>query len=73
MIASLRFRMPANLTTFRERQYPVAAYEHTKEEITMVIVNKFCGTMYQSTLRKTPFDVVAWHGNYAPYKYNLER
>ena len=19
----------------------------------------------------SPFDVVAWHGNYAPYKYNL--
>ncbi len=21
--------------------------------------------------KHTPFDVVAWHGNYAPYKYNL--
>ncbi len=20
----------------------------------------------------SPFDVVAWHGNYAPYKYNLD-
>eukprot|EP00961_Rhodomonas_salina_P016447 221308-Rhodomonas_salina.2 len=57
----------------RDFQYPVAAYEHTGEEMSTKMVNKFGGSLYQSTMRKTPFDVVAWHGNYAPYKYDLER
>lgn len=51
----------------------MAAYEHTGEEMSTKMVNKFGGSLYQSTMRKTPFDVVAWHGNYAPYKYDLER
>ena len=29
--------------------------------------------MYQCTSDHSPFDVVAWHGNYAPFKYDLEK
>ncbi|KAH7311696.1 Homogentisate 1,2-dioxygenase [Stachybotrys elegans] len=34
---------------------------------------KFNNDMYQTTQPHTPFDVVAWHGNYYPYKYDLGR
>ena len=36
-------------------------------------VNKFSGKLFSCKLRHTPFDVVAWHGNYAPYKYDLRK
>jgi homogentisate 1,2-dioxygenase len=32
---------------------------------------KFGGRLFECALNHSPFDVVAWHGNYAPYKYNL--
>ena len=31
----------------------------------------FLGHLFQSVQDHTCFDVVAWHGNYAPYKYDL--
>ena len=37
------------------------------------MVNKFGGHLWQTTLDHSPFNVVAWHGNYAPYKYDLTR
>lgn len=35
------------------------------------IINKFMGSLFRCTQKHSPFDVVAWHGNYAPYKYDL--
>ena len=35
------------------------------------ILTKLAGRFYQYTQPHTPFDVVAWHGRYAPYKYDL--
>ena len=35
------------------------------------IVNKFCGNLFEAKLGHSPFDVVAWVGNSAPYKYDL--
>lgn len=35
------------------------------------ILTKLAGKFYQYTQLHTPFDVVAWHGRYSPYKYNL--
>ena len=32
---------------------------------------KWGGEMFETKLPHSPLDVVAWHGNYAPYKYNL--
>lgn len=51
-------------------QTPVAWYEDSVEEYT--IVAKFSGELFSYQLEHSPFDVVAWHGNYVPYKYNLE-
>ncbi|KAL1866685.1 hypothetical protein Daus18300_006629 [Diaporthe australafricana] len=35
------------------------------------ITTKLAGNFYQYTQPHTPFDVVAWHGRYSPYKYDL--
>ena len=32
---------------------------------------KWCGKFHVTELGHSPLDVVAWHGNYAPYKYDL--
>ena len=37
------------------------------------IVQKFQGTFWSMALDHSPFDVVAWHGNLAPYRYDLRR
>ncbi|KXJ88592.1 Homogentisate 1,2-dioxygenase [Microdochium bolleyi] len=34
---------------------------------------KFNNALFTTTQSHTPFDVVAWHGNYYPYKYDLGR
>jgi homogentisate 1,2-dioxygenase len=49
---------------------PVAAFED--EPGTIEIVQKFQGKLW-STRAASPFDVVAWHGNYVPYAYDLRR
>ncbi|HYZ48984.1 MAG TPA: homogentisate 1,2-dioxygenase [Sphingomonas sp.] len=35
------------------------------------VVQKFQGRLWTCTLDHSPLDVVAWHGNYYPYKYDL--
>jgi homogentisate 1,2-dioxygenase len=37
------------------------------------VVQKFMGRLWTTTLDHSPLDVVAWHGNLAPYKYDLSR
>ena len=37
------------------------------------MIVKWGGTLWQAELDHSPLDVVAWHGNYAPYKYDLRR
>jgi homogentisate 1,2-dioxygenase len=34
---------------------------------------KFQGNLWVAAMDHSPLDVVAWHGNYAPYKYDLTR
>jgi homogentisate 1,2-dioxygenase len=34
---------------------------------------KFQGNLWTAAIDHSPLDVVAWHGNYAPYKYDLTR
>ena len=48
---------------------PVAAYEDVVEPMRLVV--KWGGELFETTIQQSPLDVVAWHGNYAPYKYNL--
>ncbi len=50
--------------------YPVAAYEDV-DNISFEICNKYQGNLFVAKQSHSPFDVVGWHGNYAPYKYDL--
>jgi homogentisate 1,2-dioxygenase len=50
---------------------PVAAYEDRSEPFELVA--KFMGHLWVAEMDHSPLDVVAWHGNYAPYKYDLRR
>jgi homogentisate 1,2-dioxygenase len=50
---------------------PVAAFEDRDAPTRLVV--KWGGDLWQTMLRHSPLDVVAWHGNYAPYKYDLRR
>ncbi len=55
----------------RDFQTPVAAYEGCEGEFKLIA--KFCGNLWEAEIGHSPLDVVAWHGNYAPYKYDLTR
>ena len=50
---------------------PVAAFEERDGDFELV--SKFLGKLYSARIDHSPLDVVAWHGNYAPYKYDLRR
>jgi homogentisate 1,2-dioxygenase len=50
---------------------PHAAYEDCEGEFELVA--KFMGNLWSAPIGHSPLDVVAWHGNYAPYKYDLRR
>jgi homogentisate 1,2-dioxygenase len=53
----------------RDFRYPVAAYED--REVPYEVVCKFQGKLFSCSKTHSPFNVVAWHGNYAPYAYAL--
>ena len=70
------FRLPdlgpigANgLANPRDFETPVAWFED-RDEPTEVI-QKFMGSLWTMTLDHSPLDVVAWHGNLAPWRYDL--
>lgn len=72
----LAFRLPelgpigANgLANTRDFLTPVAAYE--ERDVATETIVKFGGALWRTVLDHSPLDVVAWHGNYAPYKYDL--
>ena len=74
----LPFRLPElgpigsnGLANSRDFETPVAAFED-KDDPTEV-VQKSLGHLWTTTLDHSPLDVVAWHGNYAPYRYDLSR
>jgi homogentisate 1,2-dioxygenase len=50
---------------------PVAAYEDL--DVEHEIIAKFAGNLWAAKIDHSPLDVAAWHGNYAPYKYDLAR
>ncbi|KAF4305366.1 Homogentisate 12-dioxygenase [Botryosphaeria dothidea] len=56
----------------RDFLHPTAAYEVTQDDPWQVVY-KLGGRLFQSTQNHCPFDVVAWHGNYVPYKYDLTK
>lgn len=53
----------------RDFKTPIAAFED-KDAPSRVIV-KWCGQFHETFIDHSPLDVVAWHGNYAPCKYDL--
>ncbi|MCC7442621.1 MAG: homogentisate 1,2-dioxygenase [Bdellovibrionales bacterium] len=55
----------------RDFETPVAWYE--KREGAFELVTKYEGGLWSTPLSHSPLDVVAWHGNYAPYRYDLSR
>jgi homogentisate 1,2-dioxygenase len=75
---SLPFRLPelgaigANgLANPRDFEAPTAAFEDREGEFH--ITAKFMGRLWSAFIDHSPLNVVAWHGNYAPYKYDLAR
>jgi len=48
---------------------PVAAYGD--RDVPSTVYVKWGGAIWRARLEASPLDVVAWHGNYAPYKYDL--
>ncbi|MBC7705182.1 MAG: homogentisate 1,2-dioxygenase [Rhodoferax sp.] len=59
------------LANSRDFLTPLAAYEDVAGD--HELVTKFLGHLWSAGMDHSPFDVVAWHGNYAPYKYDLRR
>jgi homogentisate 1,2-dioxygenase len=50
---------------------PNAAYENVEGKFELIA--KFQGKLWRAPIGHSPLDVVAWHGNFAPYKYDLRR
>ncbi len=50
---------------------PVAAFEDVEGDFELIA--KFGGRLWTARIDHSPLDVVAWHGNYAPYKYDLAK
>jgi homogentisate 1,2-dioxygenase len=50
---------------------PTASYEDRSGSFELIA--KFMGNLWAAAIDHSPLDVVAWHGNYAPYKYDLRR
>ncbi|XP_065838067.1 homogentisate 1,2-dioxygenase-like [Oscarella lobularis] len=50
---------------------PVACFEDRSPPSGYTVVSKFQGSLFACTQAHSPFDVVGWHGNYVPYKYDL--
>lgn len=59
------------LANARDFLTPVAAFE--EDEGDFELVAKFQGRLWTAAIAHSPLDVVGWHGNYAPYKYDLRR
>lgn len=72
------FRLPelgtigANgLANPRDFQVPTATFEEHDGEFTLLA--KFQGKLWSTQIDHSPLNVVAWHGNYTPYKYDLSK
>ena len=53
----------------RDFKTPVAWFEEKETPCRLIV--KWCGQFHVTEIGHSPLDVVAWHGNYAPYKYDL--
>ena len=55
----------------RDFLVPVASFEDRAGPFE--ILTKYAGRLWRTEAEHSPFDVVAWHGNHVPYKYDLAR
>jgi homogentisate 1,2-dioxygenase len=74
----LPFRLPElgpigsnGLANPRDFEIPVASFEDS--DAPTEVIQKSLGHLWTTTLDHSPLDVVAWHGNYAPCRYDLSR
>ena len=72
------FRLPElgpigsnGLANPRDFETPFAWFEDEDEPTE--VIQKSLGSLWTATLDHSPLDVVAWHGNYAPWRYELAR
>ena len=72
------FRLPElgpigsnGLANPRDFETPAAAYED--RDGPAELIQKYLGSLWTTTLDHSPLDVVAWHGNLAPWRYDLSR
>jgi homogentisate 1,2-dioxygenase len=56
------------LANARDFQAPSAAYE--PDDGAYELVKKFGGSLWRADAKASPFNVVAWHGNLVPYRYD---
>ncbi len=73
-----QFRLPElgpigsnGLANSRDFLTPIAWYEDRDDRFE--VIQKFGGRFWKGEVGHSPLDVVAWHGNYAPYKYDLRK
>src|SRR5438445_291757 len=71
---------PPNRLRWNPLPIPSAPADFLDELITLAdsdakceVINKFMGALWAAEWSRSPLDVVAWHGRYAPYKYDLAR
>ena len=71
------FRLPElgpigsqGLAQTRDFLAPVAAFEDRGR---CQVAAKFMGALWEAEFAHSPLDVVAWHGDYVPYKFDLAR
>ena len=57
------------LANSRDFKVPQAYFEDKEENSKLTV--KWCGSFHSCRLLRSPLDIVAWHGNYAPWKYDL--
>jgi homogentisate 1,2-dioxygenase len=74
----LQFRLPdlgpigtSGLANARDFLAPVAAFEDREGDFR--VVAKYGGGLWEAEIDHSPLDIVAWRGNYVPYKYDLNR
>jgi homogentisate 1,2-dioxygenase len=72
------FRLPElgpigsnGLANARDFETPEAAFED--EDGDHQVIQKYMGSLWKTTLDHSPLDVVAWHGNLVPWRYELAR
>lgn len=72
------FRLPElgpigsnGLANPRDFEMPVAWFEDREQQTR--VIQKFGGRLWSTLIDHSPLDVVAWHGNLAPYRYDLTR